>query len=141
MVVLVTQRKVAIGRIPEFRASQNMNANFHLLKTRSIRKDIRPVLYLTMAIALLCLSQRPRVVRFIVAGSLTLGIVSQFCIQDAMAFTQGYAKAFGSNPSFISLTLGSSELLNHDTKRLRFKLPERDAVSGLPLTCEPASIK
>ncbi|KAI8958060.1 NADH-cytochrome b5 reductase [Daldinia sp. FL1419] len=43
-------------------------------------------------------------------------------------------KAFGSGPAFLSLELESSEAVNHNTKRLRFKLPTEDTVSGLTLT-------
>ncbi|KAI1383971.1 NADH-cytochrome b5 reductase [Hypoxylon trugodes] len=42
--------------------------------------------------------------------------------------------AFGSGPAFLSLELESTEAINHNTKRLRFKLPSPDNVSGLTLT-------
>ncbi|OTB00688.1 hypothetical protein M426DRAFT_324052 [Hypoxylon sp. CI-4A] len=42
--------------------------------------------------------------------------------------------AFGSGPAFLSLELESTEAVNHNTKRLRFKLPDPEAVSGLTLT-------
>lgn len=45
-------------------------------------------------------------------------------------------RAFGSGPAFLSLELESAEAVNHNTKRLRFKLPEPDTVSGLTLTCK-----
>ncbi|OTA68673.1 ferredoxin reductase-like protein [Hypoxylon sp. EC38] len=41
---------------------------------------------------------------------------------------------FGSGPAFVSLELESTQSVNHNTKRLRFKFPEPDAVSGLTLT-------
>ncbi|KAI9155433.1 NADH-cytochrome b5 reductase 2 [Paramyrothecium foliicola] len=43
-------------------------------------------------------------------------------------------KTFGNGPAFQSLILESSELVNHNTKRLRFKLPSDTYVSGLGLT-------
>lgn len=43
---------------------------------------------------------------------------------------------FGTGPAFLSLQLESTEDINHNTRRLRFKLPEPNAVSGLSLTCE-----
>lgn len=43
-------------------------------------------------------------------------------------------------PSFTRLTLEKSEDVNHNTKRLRFALPEENAVTGLPLTCELKSL-
>lgn len=46
-------------------------------------------------------------------------------------------KVFGRpGPVFQSLALQSSEDVNHNTKRLRFKLPGDADVSGLPLTCK-----
>lgn len=49
---------------------------------------------------------------------------------------QGSQRTFGRGPAFISLRLESVETLSHDTKRLRFQLPDNDAVSGLGLTCK-----
>ncbi|KAI0015198.1 hypothetical protein F4780DRAFT_108026 [Xylariomycetidae sp. FL0641] len=46
----------------------------------------------------------------------------------------GRPKAFGGGPAFLSLKLESSELVNHNTKKLRFALPTEDHVSGLPIT-------
>ncbi|KAI1407612.1 ferredoxin reductase-like protein [Hypoxylon sp. FL1857] len=43
-------------------------------------------------------------------------------------------RVFGSGPAFVSLELESTQVVNHNTKRLRFKFPEPDAVSGLTLT-------
>ncbi len=45
-------------------------------------------------------------------------------------------KAFGSGPAFLSLPLESAEMVNHNTRLLRFTLPSEDHVSGLPLTCK-----
>lgn len=46
-------------------------------------------------------------------------------------------KVFGRpGPVFQSLALESSEDVNHNTKRLRFKLPADGDVTGLPLTCK-----
>lgn len=41
---------------------------------------------------------------------------------------------FSGGPVFASLKLESSEVVNHNTKKLRFQLPDQDAASGLPLT-------
>ncbi|EAT81157.1 NADH-cytochrome b5 reductase 2 [Parastagonospora nodorum] len=44
-------------------------------------------------------------------------------------------KAFtGGDQGFISLLLDKSEVVNHNTKKLTFKLPEPDMESGLPVT-------
>lgn len=49
----------------------------------------------------------------------------------------GGKKVFGRpGPVFQSLALESSEDVNHNTKRLRFKLPADGDVTGLPLTCK-----
>ncbi|KAL6711106.1 NADH-cytochrome b5 reductase [Coniothyrium glycines] len=43
-------------------------------------------------------------------------------------------KAFtGGDQGFVSLLLEKSELVNHNTKKLTFKLPEEDMESGLPV--------
>lgn len=43
-------------------------------------------------------------------------------------------KAFtGGDQGFLSLKLAEIELINHNTKRFRFELPEPDQVSGLPV--------
>ena len=35
----------------------------------------------------------------------------------------------------MSLVLDKSEVINHNTKKLTFKLPEEDMESGLPVAC------
>lgn len=45
-------------------------------------------------------------------------------------------KAFtGGDQGFQSLVLEKSEIVNHNTKKLTFKLPEEDMESGLPVAC------
>jgi cytochrome-b5 reductase len=39
----------------------------------------------------------------------------------------------GGDQGFISLVLDKTEIVNHNTKRLTFKLPEPDMESGLPV--------
>lgn len=41
----------------------------------------------------------------------------------------------GGDQGFVSLVLMESEVINHNTKRLRFHLPEEDSVSGLSIAC------
>lgn len=62
--------------------------------------------------------------------------MSKLMIHNASADSGAPTKVFGGGPAFVSLPLESSEQVNHNTKRLRFKLPQRDAVSGLSLTCK-----
>ena len=81
------------------------------------------------------------VVSTLLAGGLAAGLVSRLAIKDLRADSPVAApppppKTFGSGPAFLSLPLESAEQVNHNTKRLRFRLPSEQAVSGLPLTCE-----
>ncbi|KAH6991195.1 oxidoreductase NAD-binding domain-containing protein [Ilyonectria sp. MPI-CAGE-AT-0026] len=68
------------------------------------------------------------------AGGIGLGIVSKIMMGTASAESNSPLKVFKGGPAFVSLPLESSEAVNHNTKRLRFKLPQEDAVSGLTLT-------
>jgi len=48
--------------------------------------------------------------------------------------TGAVKKAFtGGDQGFVSLALENIEVVNHNTKKLRFKLPEEDMESGLPV--------
>ena len=42
----------------------------------------------------------------------------------------------GGDQGFIPLKLESVEVLNHNTKKFRFKLPESDNISGLDVACK-----
>jgi cytochrome-b5 reductase len=47
------------------------------------------------------------------------------------------AKTFtGGDQGFIDLKLAEVTHVNHNTKRFRFELPEKDAVSGLTTACQ-----
>ncbi|KAL0936349.1 nadh-cytochrome b5 [Colletotrichum truncatum] len=70
----------------------------------------------------------------VAAGGIGLSILSKLIIGNASAESGAAPKVFGGGPAFVSLPLESSEQVNHNTKRLRFKLPQRDSVSGLSLT-------
>lgn len=73
----------------------------------------------------------------IAAGGLAIGAYSTMKGNKALLCDSGTApKTFGGGPAFLSLPLESAEMVNHNTKRLRFKLPSAESVSGLPLTCE-----
>ena len=46
-------------------------------------------------------------------------------------------KAFtGGEQGFLDLKLSNVENVNHNTKRFRFDLPEKDQVSGLDIACQ-----
>jgi cytochrome-b5 reductase len=50
-------------------------------------------------------------------------------------------KAFtGGEQGFVSLVLEKSEIVNHNTKKLTFKLPEPDMESGLPVACASSRV-
>lgn len=72
----------------------------------------------------------------VAAGGFGLAAYSRLFVNSASAESGAPPKVFGAGPAFVSLALESSEDVNHNTKRLRFKLPQREAVSGLSLTCE-----
>ncbi|KAK6836757.1 hypothetical protein PG989_006810 [Apiospora arundinis] len=69
----------------------------------------------------------------VAAAGIGLTLLSRNLTSEASADTGAPRKIFPGGPAFVSLPLESSELVNHNTKRLRFKLPEPDAVTGLPL--------
>ncbi|KJZ80030.1 hypothetical protein HIM_00744 [Hirsutella minnesotensis 3608] len=48
--------------------------------------------------------------------------------------SNGNAKIFGLGPAFVTLKLEGSKSISPDIKRLRFYLPSKQAISGLPLT-------
>ena len=46
-------------------------------------------------------------------------------------------KAFtGGDQGFLDLKLSNVEPINHNTKRFRFELPDKDQVSGLHIACQ-----
>lgn len=83
---------------------------------------------------------RPRpatILGTIAAGSLAVGITTRFFIQDARADSKSAPpKVFSGGPAFFSLPLESAEMVNHNTRLLRFKFADKEAVSGLPVNCE-----
>ncbi|MCJ1475075.1 hypothetical protein MMC13_003735 [Lambiella insularis] len=65
------------------------------------------------------------------------GIGGTYCLYAFFTSSKsaaGTPLTFGRSPSFVSLCLESSEVVNHNTKRLRFVLPESNACTGLSLT-------
>jgi len=53
------------------------------------------------------------------------------------AKTTSPAKAFqGGDQGFVDLKLAEIIPYNHNTKRFKFELPEKDQVSGLTVACE-----
>ncbi|KAJ6440712.1 het-s domain protein [Purpureocillium lavendulum] len=71
----------------------------------------------------------------VAAAGVAIGIASRFLGNDVRADSPASPrKVFGGGPALLSLPLESSELVNHNTKKLRFRLPDKDAVSGLALT-------
>lgn len=81
--------------------------------------------------------QPTRVASTVAAGGTAVAVLSQFAIRPVRADSvEAPPKMFGGGPAFVSLPLESAEMVNHNTKRLRFSFPNKEAVSGLPLTCK-----
>lgn len=78
----------------------------------------------------------PAVLGGVALAGIGIGAYSRYMMTVAHADGGAPPKAFGSGPAFLSLQLQSSEVVNHNTKRLRFALPTDEHVSGLPLTCK-----
>ncbi|KAI1827061.1 oxidoreductase NAD-binding domain-containing protein [Xylaria intraflava] len=76
----------------------------------------------------------PAVIAGVAVAGVGLGVYSQRIMAVAHADNGAPPKAFGNGPAFLSLQLQSSEVVNHNTKRLRFALPTDEHVSGLKLT-------
>ncbi|KAF4459337.1 oxidoreductase NAD-binding domain-containing [Fusarium albosuccineum] len=88
-----------------------------------------------MSLPLAVRSARPApVIATLAAGGIGAGILAKLLFGNASAESNAPTKVFKGGPAFVSLPLESSELVNHNTKRLRFKLPQETAISGLPLT-------
>ncbi|RHZ55971.1 hypothetical protein CDV55_105723 [Aspergillus turcosus] len=83
------------------------------------------------------LNKRPVAKAFavITVGGIGIYTVSRFFGQSALAESPTPQRVFGKGPTFKYLQLHSSESVNHNTKRLCFKLPGgENAQSGLHLT-------
>ncbi|KAH6884563.1 hypothetical protein B0T10DRAFT_445286 [Thelonectria olida] len=76
------------------------------------------------------------IIASLAAGGIGFGILTKLIMGNASAESSSTVtrKIFKGGPALLSLPLESSESVNHNTKRLRFKLPQDDAISGLPLT-------
>lgn len=60
--------------------------------------------------------------------------------QKAPTAPKDAPKAFtGGDQGFLDLKLSAVEPYNHNTKKFRFDLPEKDQVSGLHIACERSS--
>jgi cytochrome-b5 reductase len=68
-------------------------------------------------------------------GAIGIAVCSKM-FGTASAESRDVQKIFKGGFASVKLPLHSSEDETHDTKRLRFKLPQETAISGLPLTCE-----
>lgn len=77
-----------------------------------------------------------RLIRPTVLAGVALGGASYALTRNVYADTGAPIQVFGKGPAFVSLPLESSDKVNHNTKLLRFKLPNEGDVSGLSLTCE-----
>lgn len=92
--------------------------------------------------ALTILRARPLASSLVLSG-ISLTLFSTFSTREAHADSNSPRAVFGKGPAFVSLTLETTEQVNHNTKRLRFKLPHADDVTGLSITCiclQPAAL-
>ncbi|KAI0595202.1 hypothetical protein F4775DRAFT_570551 [Biscogniauxia sp. FL1348] len=87
-----------------------------------------------MASRILFTSRLTKGIGGVAVASISAGVYFKYTMSVAHADSAAPSKAFGSGPAFLSLHLESSELVNHNTKRLRFALPKPDAVSGLGIS-------
>lgn len=83
----------------------------------------------------------PTVFKTLAVAGVSGALISRFMVSKADAEAPpGVAmgkKVFGrAGPVFTRFKLESSEDVNHNTKKLSFKLPGDGDISGLPLTCE-----
>ena len=84
----------------------------------------------------MALPVRPRIiVAGLTAGGIGAGLILSKVGRDVDADANAPQKVFGRGPALVSLPLESEEQVNHDTKRLRFALPNSTDISGLSLTC------
>ncbi|RYC64134.1 hypothetical protein CHU98_g2092 [Xylaria longipes] len=67
--------------------------------------------------------QLPTVLGSVALAGIGIGVYSRYLTSVVHADSGAPPKAFGGGPAFLSLQLQSSEVVNHNTKRLRFALP------------------
>lgn len=103
---------------------------------RIFSQRLRPAFNSRMATQELVSAYGPTVFKGLAVAGIGGAVISQL-MRKADADSGEPKKIFPRpGPSFTRLTLEKSEDVNHNTKRLRFALPEENAVTGLPLTCE-----
>lgn len=95
-----------------------------------------------MATRILTRTRPATIAGTIAAAAVATGITTSFLLKDVRADSPASPpKVFGGGPAFFSLPLESAEMVNHNTRRLRFRFADSDAVSGLPLTCAPSFLR
>ncbi|KAH8671499.1 oxidoreductase NAD-binding domain-containing protein [Xylariales sp. PMI_506] len=88
-----------------------------------------------VAAALRPIRQAPAssIIATIAAAGLGITLYSRFSTTSTAYASSGQPKKLFTGPVFTSLTLESAEDVNHNTKRLRFQLPD-GTISGFPMT-------
>lgn len=67
----------------------------------------------------------------------TIATAAERTVETAKTETKDTSQTFtGGDQGFIDLKLSDVTNINHNVKRFRFELPEKDAVSGLTVACE-----
>jgi hypothetical protein len=108
-----------------------------LYSTISQSSSSTPPRTLTMAARAILRKQRPAAVTAGLVGATGIGLWVARSYLTNSAFAESpepptvFSSWFGQ-----SLRLGSSEVVNHNTKRLQFEFPDEDSRSGLILTCK-----
>ncbi|KAG6360959.1 hypothetical protein INS49_012027 [Diaporthe citri] len=101
---------------------------------RIFSQRLRPALNGRMATQELVSAYGPTVFKGLAVAGIGGAVITQL-MRKADAESGEPKKIFPRpGPSFTRLTLEKAEDVNHNTKRLRFALPEENAVTGLPLT-------
>ncbi|TRX95567.1 hypothetical protein FHL15_003525 [Xylaria flabelliformis] len=79
-----------------------------------------------MAANTIATGRLPTLLGSVALAGIGIGVYSRYLTSVAHADSGAPPKAFGSGPAFLSLQLQSTEVVNHNTKRLRFALPTKE---------------
>jgi cytochrome-b5 reductase len=85
----------------------------------------------------LSLARPVPIIATLAAGTIGVAVYSRMMSGTASAESNAPQKVFKGGFAAVKLPLLSSKDESPDTKRLRFKLPQETAITGLPLSCKP----
>jgi cytochrome-b5 reductase len=84
----------------------------------------------------LSLARPVPIIATLAAGTIGVAVCSRMMSGTASAESNTPQKVFKGGFAAVKLPLLSSRDESSDTRRLRFKLPQETAVTGLPLSCK-----